>query len=193
MEDREFYASLPPLEPGTVLNGRGYGKSHRKYEILELTNNNGGFGRIYRARCMDSSRSEVAIKEFHLLHNGTTGLSKVHTWTMEGVEKNIDVMKMKFREEAKLLSMLARQKDMHVPRICGLTWTENGRLFYAMEFIKGKTLRETMVDNAHGYVMPEDEAVGYIIQIARRRLRRQSVCLQRVTSLQKRRMPSCTL
>lgn len=163
-----YNQSLPPLEPGTLLNGRGDGKYSQKYEILELTNNRGGFGRIYRARCINNPRSEVAIKEFHLLHNGTTGLNTVHSWTMETVEKSIDVMKMKFAGEAKLLCMLKHGlEDRHVPRIYGLSWTENGRLFYAMEFIKGKTLRETMNENAYGYVMSEMKAVKYIIQIAK--------------------------
>lgn len=103
-----------------------------------------------------------------MLHKGTTGLGTVHSWTMETVEKSIDVMKTKFAGEAKLLSMLKHsQKDRHVPQIYGFTWTENGRMFYAMEFIKGKTLRETMDENAYGYVMPEMKAVGYIIQIAK--------------------------
>lgn len=168
MENKNYNQSLPPLEPGTLLNGRGDGKYSQQYEILELTSNRGGFGRIYRARCIKNPRSEVAIKEFHMLHKGTTGLGTVHSWTMETVEKSIDVMKTKFAGEAKLLSMLKySQKDRHVPKIYGPTWTENGRLFYAMEFIKGKTLRETMNENAYGYVMPEMKAVGYIIQIAK--------------------------
>lgn len=44
MDNQHYNTSLPPLEPGTILTWRKY-----RYEILELTSNRGGFGRIYRA------------------------------------------------------------------------------------------------------------------------------------------------
>ena len=169
MTDANYDQSLPPLEPGTVLKGG----RHDDYEILELTSNKGGFGRIYRARSLKVSRGgpyerEVAIKEFHLRHTGTTGLSSVHSWTMETVERGIDVMEMKFAVEAKMLSILTHSLlDRHMPQILGYMWTENERMFYVMEFIHGKTLCETMDENPRGYVMPEIKAVSYIIQIAK--------------------------
>lgn len=161
MTNVDYYQSLPPLEPGTVL-------MHGKYEILELTSNKGGFGRIYRAQCLRQPKREVAIKEFHLKHKGTTGLGTVYSWTMETVERGFDVMKMKFAVEAKLLSLLTHSLiDGHLPQILGYKWTENERMFYAMEFIHGKTLCETMDGHPRGYVMPEKIAVSYIIQIAK--------------------------
>lgn len=164
MTDANYDQSLPPLEPGTVLKGG----RHDDYEILELTSNRGGFGRIYRAQCLRHPKRVVAIKEFHLRHTGTTGLSSVHSWTMETVERGIDVMEMKFAVEAKMLSILTHSLlDRHMPQILGYMWTENERMFYVMEFIHGKTLCETMDENPRGYVMPEIKAVSYIIQIAK--------------------------
>lgn len=160
--------TLSPLEPGTVLKK---GKGH-EYEILELTSNKGGFGRIYRARNLkvhqNNPRSIVAIKEFHVLEYDYAPWSRMHSWTRIESESCIEILKMKFMQEAKLLFLLGcRQKDMHLPEIIGQTWTENGRMFYAMTFVEGLTLRETMVANGFGYVMPELKAIDYIIQIAK--------------------------
>lgn len=164
MTDANYDESLPPLEPGTVLRGG----RRDDYEILELTSNRGGFGRIYRARSLKVSRGgpyerEVAIKEFHLLHTGATGLSTVYSWTMMDLEESYRDMRMKFVQEAVILRKLyGMLRDKHIPSVLDTVWEENGRMFYAMRFIEGQTLREAMRGE-----MPEQRAVGYIIQIAK--------------------------
>lgn len=169
MANQNFNTSLPPLEPGTVLNGGKY-----EYKILELTSNRGGFGRIYRAERLGAgtqrinSKNIVAIKEFHAREFEFAEWSRMHSWTRNEKESCIDVLKAKFGQEAKLLFLLGcRLQDKHLPKIIGQTWMENGRLFYAMTFIEGLTLRETMETNGFGYVMPEFKAIDYIIQIAK--------------------------
>lgn len=158
MTNVNYNQSLPPLEPGTVLKGNKY-----EYEILELTSNKGGFGRIYRARCLTSFKGEVAIKEYHLLDFDFAEWSAMHSWTMMDMEERDRDMRKKFEQEAlnlrKLYGML---EDRHIPRVLDTVWEENGRMFYAMTFIDGLTLRETMSGE-----MPERKAVGYIIQIAK--------------------------
>lgn len=164
MTDANYDQSLPPLEPGTVLKGG----RHDDYEILELTSNKGGFGRIYRARSLKVSRGgpyerEVAIKEFHLLHTGATGLGTVYSWTMMDLEERYRDMRMKFVQEAAILRKLyGMLRDKHIPSVLDAVWEENGRMFYAMNFIEGQTLREMMRGE-----MAEYRAVGYIIQIAK--------------------------
>lgn len=164
MTDANYDESLPPLEPGTVLRGG----RRDDYEILELTSNRGGFGRIYRARSVRDSKvgpSErvVAIKEFHLLHTGATGLSTVYSWTMMNLEESYRDMRMKFVQEAAILRKLyGMLRDKHIPSVLDAVWEENGRMFYAMNFIEGQTLSEMMRGE-----MAEYRAVGYIIQIAK--------------------------
>lgn len=167
MTVKDNNASLPPLEPGTVLKG----KKH-EYIIQELTSNRGGFGRIYRAKNLrihpNNPRSIVAIKEFHVLEYEYAPWSQMHSWTRIENESYIEILKVKFIEEAKLLSILGSElKDKHLPEIVGEAWTENGRQFYAMTFVEGLTLREMMVANGFAYAMPELKAIDYIIQIAK--------------------------
>lgn len=161
MENKNYNQSLPPLEPGTLLNGG-------RFEIKELTNNRGGFGRIYRAIWHLPRENEwrvVAIKEFHILEHEDAEWSKMYSWTRCDTEKSIDILDAKFREEAKSLSVLrSNLKDEHIPKIIGRTWEENGRLFYAMYYIDGLTLTEMVIANG---CMPENKAVGYIIQVAK--------------------------
>lgn len=157
MKKEDFNVSLPPLEPGTVLKGDRY-----RYEILELTSNNGGFGRIYRARCLDHYK-EVAIKEYHLLDFEFEKWSQMQTWTMGEMKDMDDAMRRKFEMEANNLKELYHElEDKHIPNVLDTLWKENGRMFYAMTFIEGQTLREVMRG-----AMPERRAVGCIIQIAK--------------------------
>lgn len=165
MDNQHYNTSLPPLEPGTVLT---CGKS--RYEILELTSNRGGFGRIYRAvwYYKENVRCFAAIKEFHVSEYGKAEWSKMHTQTRMNTEYAMDIFKDKFIQEALALSKLRGfLKDEHTPKIIDGTWEEDGRLFYAMYFINGLTLREMMEGYGRGYVMPEHKAVGYIIQVAK--------------------------
>lgn len=156
MTKEDINVSQEPLKPGTkLMNG--------KYEILELTNNNGGFGWIYRARSLDPFSGEVAIKEYHLLDHKYEKRCTMHTWTMEEMKGMENAMRKKFEMEATTLKDLYKQlEDKHIPKIQDTVWMENGRMFYAMTFIKGQTLREVMRG-----AMPERRAVGCIIQIAK--------------------------
>lgn len=166
MNNQHYNTSLPPLEPGTVLTWGKY-----RYEILELTSNRGGFGRIYRAvwHYKENVRRFAAIKEFHVSEHEEAEWSKMHTQTRMNTEYAMDIFKAKFMEEAMALSKLRGYlQDEHTPKIIGSTWEEeDGRLFYAMYFINGLTLREMMEGYGRGYVMPEHKAVGYIIQVAK--------------------------
>lgn len=148
---------MKPLEPGTVLKDG-------KYYILELTNNNGGFGRIYRARYLDNTKKcEVAIKEYHIQDFDYEEWSKMHSMTVGEMEIYDADMRSKFMNEASNLEKLyGLLEDKHIPEVIDTVWLENGRMFYAMEFINGKTLKETMRD-----AMSERKAVGCIIQIAK--------------------------
>lgn len=151
---------MSPLAPGTRINGG-------KYEILELTSNKGGFGWIYRARNLgvpeNHSRHIVAIKEYHIHEFDYAEWSKMHSWTRIDMEEYDVAMRNKFMDEAlnlkKLYSLL---EDKHIPQIVEPTWMEGGRMFYAMTFIEGHTLREAM-----GGAMPERMAIEYIVQIAK--------------------------
>lgn len=151
---------MAPLEPGTLINGG-------KYEILELTSNKGGFGWIYRARNLGvpegHSRHIVAIKEYHILEFDYAEWSQIHSWTRGDMGDYDVAMRSKFMDEAsnlkKLYSLL---EDKHIPQIVAPAWMEDGRMFYAMTFIEGRTLREAM-DGA----MPERMAIEYIVQIAK--------------------------
>lgn len=161
MANENYNHSLPPLEPGTILKGGSH-----EYEILELTSNRGGFGRIYKARYF--RLGIVAIKEFHVKEYEDTQWSRMHSWTMADTQSSIDFLKVKFAEEVKLLSLLYNDlKGNHVPRIIERIWTEQGRMFYAMSFVNGPTLKEAMDANGHGFAMPEETALGYIIQTAK--------------------------
>lgn len=102
MENKNYNQSLPPLEPGTLLKDG-------QFEIKELTNNRGGFGRIYRAIWYHphiNKRRIVAIKEFHVLDHEDAEWSKMYSWTRCDTEKSIDILEAKFKIEAKSLSLL---------------------------------------------------------------------------------------
>lgn len=156
MEKSNYNQPLQPLEPGTLLKDG-------KYEILELTSNKGGFGWIYRAKNLSRPESThiVAIKEYHVLELDYPERSQMHSWTKMEFDED---MRDKFMNEASYLRKLYHElEDRHIPQVLDEVWMEeDGRIFYAMTFIEGQTLRETMEG-----AMPEYRAVGYIIQIAK--------------------------
>lgn len=136
-----------------------------RYEILELTSNKGGFGWIYRARDhkMHNYKRFVAIKEYHVSEFDYTEWSRMHTQSIIDMEMFDADMRNKFTKEALVLKKLYYElEDKHIPQVGDTTWTENGRTFYAMSFIDGATLRESMDG-----VMAEQTAVEYIIQTAK--------------------------
>lgn len=167
MEYLKQQFSLPPLPPGTILkNGQ--------YEIIDLTSNPGGFGRIYRAYSSrynrDGSRRVTAIKEFHVreFESLETEWSSMYSFTRAMTQHDMEMLRAKFYQEAKMLSILYHQLDRHLPQIHGLVWEEtDGRLFYAMTYVDGMTLRETLVSHGVGFTVSEERAVDYIIQIGK--------------------------
>lgn len=160
MAKGDLNINMPPLKPGTLLKDG-------KYEILELTSNDGGFGWIYRAKNLsvqeNSSKRFVAIKEYHVLEVDGAEWSKMHSDKRGEMEIYDAVMRNKFMSEASNLRKLYRElEDKHIPQIVDTAWMEEGRMFYAMTFIEGATLRESME-----CAMPEHRAVEYIIQTAK--------------------------
>lgn len=160
MAKGDLNINMPPLKPGTLLKDG-------KYEILELTSNDGGFGWIYRAKNLsvqeNSSKRFVAIKEYHVLEVDGAEWSKMHSDKRGEMEIYDAVMRNKFMSEASNLRKLYRElEDKHIPQIVDTAWMEEGRMFYAMTFIEGATLRESMES-----AMPEHRAVEYIIQTAK--------------------------
>ena len=160
MAKGDLNINMPPLKPGTLLKDG-------KYEILELTSNDGGFGWIYRAKNLsvqeNSSKRFVAIKEYHVLEVDGAEWSKMHSDKRGEMEIYDAAMRNKFMSEASNLRKLYRElEDKHIPQIVDTAWMEEGRMFYAMTFIEGATLRESMER-----AMPEHRAVEYIIQTAK--------------------------
>lgn len=145
--------SLPPLRKGDLID-------NGKYRIVSDTENAGGFGRIYRAEIVKSSRKRiigrsVAIKEFHVRE-----LEQEDSASHEA----IDILLKQFHHEAEILYKLSEQRDCHVPQLYHRVRQDQGRWFYAMNYIDGPTLTEVV--NEHG-AMDEATAVGYVAQIAK--------------------------
>lgn len=163
----QHLTSLLPLPPGTRLKGG-------QYEIIDLTSNPGGFGRIYRAYGSrpnrDGSRRVTAIKEFHVqeFESLEAEWSSMYSFTRAVTQHNMDVLRAKFYQEAKMLSLLYHQLDRHLPQIHGQVWEESdGRLFYAMTYVDGMTLRETLKSRGTGSTVSEERAADYIIQMGK--------------------------
>lgn len=156
---------LSPLKPGDkVANG--------KYEIIELTSNPGGFGRIYRAygnsSRYDGLRDIFAIKEFYVREYDNPRWSSMLSYTISKTRTSLSILRAKFYQEVKMLSLLYGQNDNHLPKIYGHVWEEpDGRVLYAMTYVEGSTLRELMESHGSGYAMPEKVAVDYIVQIGK--------------------------
>lgn len=155
MENAYFDSMLPPMQKGDILGD---------YEILSTTVNAGGFGRIYRAHKIgDTRRVKYAVKEF-CLSNEAVDVTR-HTmgkYTQMEAGEVMEALKAKFFQEAKMLQSIGHRCHGNVPHIYSLPIEEGGRLFYAMDYIEGPTLREEI--EAWG-VVPEDLAVGLITKV----------------------------
>lgn len=156
--------SSPPLKMGDVI-GEG------KYRIISDTKNAGGFGRIYRAKVVRSSYRHninriVAIKEFHIHEYAQDSTSSLLSSDISESTRHqsMKILLEQFRIESKILHELSKQRDCHIPQLYHSAKIDQGRYFYAMNYIDGPTLTEVI--NEHG-AMKEDVAVGYIAQIAK--------------------------
>ena len=155
--------SQPVLPPGTKLKN-GF------YTILEETVNEGGFGRIYRAKANTPYRDDpwknVALKEFCINQSQFEPYKNtfIGEYTRNDLSDRAEEMRERFLTEPGLLEHLNKQRDRHVPMIEEGIFYDLGRIFYAMTYIDGPTL--TDVVKGHG-PMSEEQAVDYIVQIGK--------------------------
>lgn len=155
MKNAYFDSMLPPMQKGDILGD---------YEILSTTVNAGGFGRIYRAHKIgDTRRVKYAIKEF-CLSNEAVDVTR-HTmgkYTQMEAGEVMEALKAKFFQEAKMLQSIGYSCKKNVPDIHCIPKEKDGRLFYAMDYIEGPTLREEI--EAWGAI-PEELAVNLTKQV----------------------------
>lgn len=146
-----------PLSNGTILQG--------KYQIVSNTVNAGGFGRIYKAR-NNNDGTQMAIKEFCLNEEyyEKRYFSEMTPYTMAQEENMQQKLRSFFDREVKLLSILNGIPGIRIPIIEGGVFDEYGRSFYAMNFIEGQTITETVDTDG---VMSEEEAIRYIVQVGK--------------------------
>lgn len=155
--------SQPVLPPGTKIKD-GF------YTILEETVNEGGFGRIYRARANTpygrNPWKDVALKEFCINQSQFEPYKNtfIGEYTRRDLSDRVEEMRKRFLTEPGLLEHLNKQRDRHVPMIEEGIFYDLGRIFYAMTYIDGPTL--TDVVKGHG-PMSEEQAVDYIVQIGK--------------------------
>lgn len=154
-KNRIYNASPTPLPMGTKLN-------NGKYEIICQTPNKGGFGRIYKAK---SNYSIFAIKEFYVSEAMSRALTR-SDMSSACYGANNDMLlhdcAEHFYVEAKLLMMIGNSSPRNVPKVHGLVFEENNTLYYAMDFIDGKTISEIMAENG---IYGEKEAIRIIVTI----------------------------
>lgn len=144
-----------PLIKGTKLkNGM--------YEIYSDTTNAGGFGRIYQAK-NTVKNTIVAIKEFYVSQE-TLGSSYSITLNGNRTRGVLENMLNQFAKEVEVLSKISGVKGIHVPLIDGELFSENGTQYYAMSYINGLTLTDTIKQDG---AMSEEKAVTYIGQVGK--------------------------
>lgn len=171
MKTGNYDYSARPLEAGTLLKDG-------QYEIIGDTVDAGGFGRIYRAYGSrfekNGDRHVVAIKEFHInefLDNDCRS-AIIGSQVRPIEDSDIERWRNSFYRETEILAKLNEQRDRHVPWVHAynhgkdVVFEDNGRLFYAMTFIDGKTLTE-IVESEEQRSLCEEKALYYIIQIAK--------------------------
>lgn len=149
------------LKQGTLLKGG-------QYRIVKMLGQ-GGFGITYLAMTKVSmggnlSQLEVeipmALKEFFVKENclrndDSTSVSVPN----EGSRAKVDVYRKKFVKEAQNIAALNHPNIVHVTDV----FEENNTVYYAMQFLKGGSLREVVVKNGP---LKEEKALKYITSIA---------------------------
>lgn len=125
------------FEPGTVLR--------KRYEIVQVVGK-GGMGKVYQARDTKDG-GMVAVKELLPI-----GLDKQQAQEAE----------RQFQQEAHMLKQL---KHPNLPRFYD-SFSENGRSFFVMEFIDGKTLAQLVAD-VQSHQLPVDQVEQYALQLCK--------------------------
>lgn len=125
-----------PLAVGTLLKQR--------YQISRQIGS-GGFGAVYQAEDMDLGQRLVAVKE----------MSQHNLSPQESAEAT-----RAFKQEALLLADLMHE---HLPRIYD-HFSEGGRWYLVMDYIRGETLEEHLA-HAPGGFLPLDRALDIGLQL----------------------------
>lgn len=130
-----------------------------KYQILRVLGQ-GGFGITYLAVNTLFDR-QVAIKEFFPKDycdrdSDTSHITLGTTSNRDLVER----LRSKFLREAKNIAKLHNDNIVSVYDV----FEENDTAYYVMEYIEGKSLKETVEEKG---ALTEDEAIGFIFPIAK--------------------------
>lgn len=148
------------LPVGTILHGEAY-----DYKITRILGQ-GSFGITYQAKVemkgalgtLDSNMY-VAIKEFFMKEvNGREGSTVTSSSDSKG--GLVDYYRKKFEREAQNLSTLKHDNIVRVLE----SFHGNGTVYYAMEFIDGQSLDNTIINSPKGH-LDEATALSYTRQI----------------------------
>ena len=148
------------LPVGTILHGEAY-----DYKITRILGQ-GSFGITYQAKVemkgalgtLDSNMY-VAIKEFFMKEvNGREGSTVTSSSDSKG--GLVDYYRKKFEREAQNLSTLKHDNIVRVLE----SFHGNGTVYYAMEFIDGQSLDNTIINSPKGH-LDETTALSYTRQI----------------------------
>ena len=131
-----------------------------KYKIRE-TIGRGGFAYTYLAEhCL--ARQKVAIKEL-FVHNASIrsnqiiGAGNMVVWPTLEFEHNI---KESFLREVRTMWRLRQSHIVHIKDV----FEENNTIYYVMEYINGRNLRQILRDEG---AIPENTALKYVKQVAK--------------------------
>ncbi|MBQ0096529.1 MAG: serine/threonine protein kinase, partial [Bacteroidales bacterium] len=139
------------LKSGSLLQGG-------KYKITGVLGQ-GGFGITYEAEQVSLGR-KVAIKEFFMKDSCERDESTSHVTVPTASNRElVSKFRDKFLREARMIAALDHD---HIVKIFDV-FEENGTAYYVMEHLGGGSLDRQIKDKG---AMPEDEAVGFIRQIA---------------------------